>query len=99
MMSTTLRILKHNPNLKQINIRWAREQCPNHLKQEGSYDVITDRDGHPEALNVVERGIPLVGAPFYRRYRYKLERGSNGKYRRPLQATDVPARVVDGPKR
>ncbi|KAF5385710.1 hypothetical protein D9757_005506 [Collybiopsis confluens] len=29
-----------NPELKQVNIRWAREKCPNHLKQEGTYDIV-----------------------------------------------------------
>jgi len=96
-MSTALRILKYNPNLTLINIWCVREQCPSQLEQEGRYDVIYNRDGHPE-LSVVERGISLIGALFYRRYRYKLG-GSNGEYRRPLQANDVPARVVDGPKR
>jgi len=28
--------------LEQVNIRWARENCPNHLKQEGIYDVVRD---------------------------------------------------------
>ncbi|KAF8188960.1 hypothetical protein BJ912DRAFT_1022422 [Pholiota molesta] len=53
MLSTALRILKYNPRLKQINIRWARERCPNHLKQEGTYDV---------ALVIAERGIPWWAA-------------------------------------
>ena len=75
MTTTALRILKHNPSLKQINIRWARERCPNHLKQEGCYDVVTDSDGRPEALMVVERGIPLFGVPFFRRYRHRIEIG------------------------
>ncbi|KAF8964515.1 hypothetical protein BDZ97DRAFT_1660197 [Flammula alnicola] len=78
MISTALRILKYNPGLKQINIRWARERCPNHLKQEGTYDVLTDPDGRPEALMVVERGIPLIGVPFLRRYRYKIDKGGGG---------------------
>ncbi|KIM38487.1 hypothetical protein M413DRAFT_447723 [Hebeloma cylindrosporum] len=76
MITTALRILKYNPSLKQINIRWARERCPNHLKQEGCYDVVADLDGRPDALMVVERGIPLFGAPFSRRYRHRIE--SNG---------------------
>jgi len=75
MITTALRILKYNPSLKQINIRWAREQCPNHLKQEGCYDVVTDRDGRPEGLMVVERGIPFFGVPFSRRYKYRIDKG------------------------
>jgi len=71
-----LRILKYNQSLKQISIRWARERCPNHLKQEGTYEVLTDFDGVPESLMVVERGIPLLGAPFVRRYQHKLDKDS-----------------------
>jgi len=75
MITTALRILKYNPSLKQINIRWAKEQCPNHLKQEGCYDVVDGPDRWPEALMVVERGIPLFGVPFFRRYRHRIEKG------------------------
>ncbi|PPQ85300.1 hypothetical protein CVT24_006411, partial [Panaeolus cyanescens] len=72
MLATALRILKRNPGLKQINIRWARERCPNHLKQEGTYDVVVDgRTGVPEAVGVFERGIPLVGKPFVRKFRHE----------------------------
>lgn len=123
MIDTALSVLKYNPNLKQINIRWARERCPNHLKQEGSYDIITGdfdtplplakrlstftmaepqspQEKHvsgsydlpspignndsartwsrepsefPKALMVVERGIPIVGPPFERRFKYTLD--------------------------
>lgn len=76
MLATALRILKYNQSLKQISIRWARERCPNHLKQEGTYEVFTDFDGLPEYLMVVERGIPLLGAPFVRRYKHKLDKDS-----------------------
>lgn len=51
---------------------------------------------------MVERGIPLVGAPFYRRYRYRLEGGNGGKFRRPLLADetgDAPVRIRNGSKR
>ncbi|KAF8989516.1 hypothetical protein BDQ17DRAFT_461454 [Cyathus striatus] len=34
MLSTAIQLTKANPTLKQINIRWVRERCPNHLKQE-----------------------------------------------------------------
>lgn len=74
MITTALRILNCNPYLKQINIRWAREQCPNHLKQEGCYDVVDGSDGRPGALMVVERGIPFFGVPFFRRYRHRIEK-------------------------
>ena len=54
MITTILRILKYKPSLKEINICWEREQCPNHLEQEG-FDIA---DGRPDALMVVEREIP-----------------------------------------
>jgi hypothetical protein len=85
MITTALRILRYNPSLNQINIRWARERCPNHLKQEGSYDVITDRDERPEALVVVERGIPFFGGSFVRRYRYRLDKGGGYGERKALR--------------
>lgn len=85
MLSTALRILKYNPALKQINIRWAREQCPNHLKQEGCYDVVVDKQGKPETLAVVERGIPLVGVPFLRRFRHRLDKGGGSEFKRRMR--------------
>ena len=95
MLSTVLRIFKSCPKLVQINLRWAREKCLNHLKQEGVYDVIEweeaeddCRDGKqrrkamtegvgrlPRTLMVSERGIPLIGKPFSRRYKYTLPVG------------------------
>ncbi|KAF8637032.1 hypothetical protein AX16_010887 [Volvariella volvacea WC 439] len=39
MLQNALQIIRDNQNLKQVNIRWAREKSPNHLKQEGTYDV------------------------------------------------------------
>ncbi|PPQ93590.1 hypothetical protein CVT25_005470 [Psilocybe cyanescens] len=85
MLSTALRILKYNPALKQINIRWARERCPNHLKQEGCYDVVVDKQGIPEALAVVERGIPLIGVPFLRRFRHRLDTGGGSDFKRKMR--------------
>ncbi|KAF4609532.1 hypothetical protein D9613_012248 [Agrocybe pediades] len=76
------------PKLYQINIRWAKEKCTNHLKQDGTYDVVyplhvlpadSVSDGEsrcgdrPIALDVVERGIPAVGRPFSRQYRHVVE--------------------------
>jgi hypothetical protein len=81
MITTALRILKYNPSLKQINIRWAKEQCPNHLKQEGCYDVVDGSDGRPDALMVVEKGIPFLGVPFFRRYRHRIEKGGGREQR------------------
>ncbi|KAG9220200.1 hypothetical protein CCMSSC00406_0007105 [Pleurotus cornucopiae] len=48
MLQSALQIVKDNPRLTQINVRWARETCPNHLKQEGTYDIVhsnIDLDG------------------------------------------------------
>ena len=86
MLSTVLRILKSCPKLVQVNIRWAREKCLNHLKQEGVYDVVEwEEDGkgmeegrRPKTLMVFERGIPLIGKPFSRRYKYTLPGRSGG---------------------
>ena len=76
MLSTVLRILRSYPKLTQVNIRWAKEKCLNHLKQEGVYDVVEWEDGkegrRPKTLMVFERGIPLIGKPFSRRYKYTL---------------------------
>jgi hypothetical protein len=84
MLDTALLILKYNPRLRQINVRWAKERCPNHLKQEGSYDVITDNDANPTALVVLERGIPIVGKPFTKRYRVDIRslEGWRGRVRK-----------------
>ncbi|KAF9456661.1 hypothetical protein BDZ94DRAFT_331836 [Collybia nuda] len=73
MLQSALHIMTHSRGLKQINIRWAREKSPNHLKQEGTYDITHDDRGRPVALMVVERGIPLLGPPFYRRYKHKIK--------------------------
>ena len=89
MLSTVLRIFKSCPKLIQVNIRWAREKCLNHLKQEGVYDVVEwEEDGkgtvegrRPKTLLVFERGIPLVGKPFSRRYKYTLPGSERGGWR------------------
>ncbi|KAF8984370.1 hypothetical protein BDQ17DRAFT_1437076 [Cyathus striatus] len=74
MLSTAICLAKANPTLKQINIRWARERCPNHLKQEGSYEVLPCG-----SVVLVERGIMFVGRSFERRGRVegKLPRSSS----------------------
>ncbi|RDB15634.1 hypothetical protein Hypma_004008 [Hypsizygus marmoreus] len=79
MLDSALQIVRHNPTLKQINIRWAREKAPNHLKQEGTYDITLGEDGTPIALMVHERGIPLVGRSFHRRYKYDIRSHGLGK--------------------
>lgn len=84
MVETALLILRHNQRLRQINVRWAKERCPNHLKQEGSYDVVTDGDGKPVTLIVLERGIPFVGKPFTKKYKVDIKsfEGWRGKVRK-----------------
>ena len=92
MLSTVLRIFKSCPKLTQVNIRWAREKCLNHLKQEGVYDVVDwEEDGkgmvegrRPKTLMVFERGIPLIGKPFSRRYKYTLPGSAGGVGKRGL---------------
>ncbi|KAJ4482092.1 hypothetical protein J3R30DRAFT_3456392 [Lentinula aciculospora] len=86
MLRTVLRIIrantqpKHgksitpNPELRQVNIRWAREKCPNHLKQEGTYDIVRRWDANHTSVivgvEVYEKGINVLGKVFSRRYRY-----------------------------
>jgi len=80
MLRTALRIIRarphprsklsSNPELRQVNIRWAREKCPNHLKQEGTYDI--ERiDSDISSVAVYEKGINVLGKVFTRRYRYE----------------------------
>ncbi|KAG6867373.1 hypothetical protein C0993_003650 [Termitomyces sp. T159_Od127] len=71
MLDSALLILKYKPTLEEIHIRWAREKAPNHLKQEGTYDI-TSIENQPSFITVHEQGIPLVGRPFYRKYKYIL---------------------------
>ncbi|GLB40830.1 hypothetical protein LshimejAT787_0900450 [Lyophyllum shimeji] len=71
MLESALQILRAKPTLQQINIRWAREKAPNHLKQEGTYDI-TAIEGEPVYIMVHEQGIPLVGRAFERRYKYTI---------------------------
>ncbi|KAG6895514.1 hypothetical protein C0992_000898 [Termitomyces sp. T32_za158] len=71
MLDTALLILEYKPTLEEIHIRWAREKAPNHLKQEGRYDI-TSIKGQPSFITVYEQGIPLVGRPFDRKYKYIL---------------------------
>lgn len=73
MLQSVSHIIRYNPRLKQINIRWAREKSPNHLKQEGMYDVTHDKDGNPAFVMVSERGIRLLGQSFYRQYKYVIK--------------------------
>jgi len=84
MVETALLILRYNPRLRQINVRWAKQRYPNHLKQEGSYDVVADVDGKPVSLVVSEKGIPMLGKPFTKRYKIDVRsmEGWRGKVRK-----------------
>ncbi|KAK0490092.1 hypothetical protein EDD18DRAFT_1080569 [Armillaria luteobubalina] len=74
MRDTAVGVVRHNPGLSQVNVRWARERCRNHLKQEGTYDVIKGNDGgQVERLGVYERGVTAWGAIFKRRYVYEVK--------------------------
>ncbi|KAF8711069.1 hypothetical protein AX14_013317 [Amanita brunnescens Koide BX004] len=76
MVATAERILRACRQVKTVSVRWARERCPNHLKQEGLYEVEDLRgggDGKPGVTLVVhERGIPMIGRPFERKYRRRV---------------------------
>ncbi|KAF6743458.1 hypothetical protein DFP72DRAFT_933154 [Ephemerocybe angulata] len=74
MVETASRILRAAPGVKQINVRWARERCPNHLKQEGTYDVVCDETtGLPTSMVAVEKGIGLVGGSFSKSFRRTID--------------------------
>ncbi|KAJ8520813.1 hypothetical protein ONZ45_g2426 [Pleurotus djamor] len=86
MLQSALRIIKVNPQLQQINVRWARETCPNHLKQEGTYDVThansldqcegasleSKKVKEPLSISALERGLTVVGQSFTRQYKVNL---------------------------
>ncbi len=68
MLRAALRIIKQVHQLERIDMRWERYSA-HCIVQKGTYGVVVGMDGLPEALMVVEQGIPLVGEPFLRRYR------------------------------
>jgi hypothetical protein len=76
MLSTAVRVMRTCRGVKTVTVRWAREKCLNHLKQEGVYEVAekSQRSNGAEevVLFVSERGIPLFGRPFERRYRRRF---------------------------
>ena len=75
MVATAERVVRACKQIKTVSVRWARERCPNHLKQEGLYEVEDwgGREGKVGVTLVVhERGIPIIGRPFERRYRRKI---------------------------
>ncbi|KAH6901579.1 hypothetical protein BKA70DRAFT_1309011 [Coprinopsis sp. MPI-PUGE-AT-0042] len=69
MLNTATRIVKALPQLSQVKIRWARESCPNHLKQEGIYEVMHSTDS---LRPTIEDGVNVFGTPFRRRYIHTL---------------------------
>ena len=75
MVATAERVVRACRQIKTVSVRWARERCPNHLKQEGLYEVEDWGGGEGKVgvtLVVHERGIPIIGRPFERRYRRKI---------------------------
>ncbi len=75
MIATAERVARTCRQVKTVSVRWARERCPNHLKQEGLYEV-EDWGGEGGKTGVMlvvhERGIPMIGRPFERRYRRRV---------------------------
>ncbi|KAF9033956.1 hypothetical protein BDZ89DRAFT_1062723 [Hymenopellis radicata] len=65
-------IVRMNERLDQVNMRWVRERCKGHLKQEGRYDVVRGSDGGVKSVMVSERGFTLVGNTFTRCVEYKI---------------------------
>ncbi len=65
-------LVRMNERLDQVNMRWVRERCKGHLKQEGRYDVVRGCDGRVKSLMVSERGFTLVGNTFTRCVEYKI---------------------------
>ncbi|KAJ7580253.1 hypothetical protein C8J56DRAFT_1169471 [Mycena floridula] len=106
MLDSALRLIRRNPTLQlqQVNIRWAKEKCPNHLKQEGSYDIIRDENGRVTSVSVFERGITMLGTTFSRRYshryRYKekeLRRHEEAKAKAAVENEASTTRVSESP--
>jgi hypothetical protein len=59
------------PRLTQVNVRWARAACRNHLKQEGTYERVFT-PAPTRLLEAWERGLRAIGGAFDRRYRFTL---------------------------
>ncbi|KAL0958693.1 hypothetical protein HGRIS_014025 [Hohenbuehelia grisea] len=94
MLQSALRIIKDNPGLTQVNIRSAREKCPNHLKQEGAYEVKSNADGVPSVLVAHERGLTVVGRSFERQYEVELNpRGKFGALKQQTAVQRPSARI------
>ncbi|TEB26043.1 hypothetical protein FA13DRAFT_1737695 [Coprinellus micaceus] len=87
MLESAIRILKASPKVQQINVRWARERCPNHLKQEGNYDT-----GLPTSVVVLEKGIGLMGGPFCKKYKHAIKWAGPGEWQRSVVSTTKTVR-------
>lgn len=76
MLYTAQRIFRMNRGLplQQVNVRWARERCANHLKQEGTYDVDIDSSTSKRTLLAWERGITLLGTTFERKFKAPIDK-------------------------
>ncbi|KAJ7250961.1 hypothetical protein C8J57DRAFT_1666799 [Mycena rebaudengoi] len=79
MLRSALRVYRAPrvpPRLAQVNIRWARAKCRNHLKQEGQYDLVHNsvagKTDNVRVIEVWERGLRAVGGAFDRRLKYVL---------------------------
>jgi hypothetical protein len=93
MLESAIRILKASPKVQQINVRWARERCPNHLKQEGNYDVMFDEEtGLPTSVVVLEKGIGLMGGPFCKKYKHAIKWAGPGEWQRSVVSTTKTVR-------
>ncbi|KAF5371177.1 hypothetical protein D9758_004270 [Tetrapyrgos nigripes] len=88
----------HNIAIEQVNIRWAREHCPNHLKQEGIYDVVRDASEERKiiGIDVYERGITMPGAVFKRRYRYGVSSSRRSRIDANETKTGAKRRQMSG---
>lgn len=86
MLHTAQRIFRMNRALplQQVNVRWARERCANHLKQEGTYDLDMESCSSSSSLFLSaekkrvlvawERGITVLGTTFERKFRVPVEK-------------------------
>lgn len=70
MVKLAAGIVRMNERLDQVNVRWVRERCRGHLKEEGRYDVVKEVQGKVAGLVVSERGFNLMGRTFVRSGRF-----------------------------
>ncbi|KAM6494691.1 hypothetical protein JOM56_009314 [Amanita muscaria] len=72
MFDTAVRVLRACKGVKTVSVRYAREKCLNHLKKEGTYEVI-DANAGGVILAANETGISLLGRPYEKRYRRQVD--------------------------